>query len=132
MTLLNHHGQPIKDDANYNMILLNNIMHSESPLRRMSSRGGRAPRMMGMDVPEPSEYTDTNSLLCELVAHVKQINEELHMRHYDKEHDEQYKSEWQLVALVLDRCLLVIFFIMTSFICVIIFVNVPGDHDHKE
>ena len=119
MTLLNHQGHPIKDDSNYNMILLNNIMHNDrnSPSRRgVGSRATSRHHMMGMEVPEPAEYTDSNSILCELLAHVKQINEELHIRQVDKESDDHFKSEWRII-----------FFVMTCFTCIIIFVNVPHD-----
>ena len=71
------------------------------------------------------DYADSTGILGEMLCHVKQMNEEIHQRHVSADADEQYKSEWRMVALVLDRILLILFFIMTVFTCVVIFVNVP-------
>ena len=68
---------------------------------------------------------NSTALLSELLTHVRQINEEMHSRASGQDTDDHYKSEWRMVALVLDRILLIIFFIMTLFTCVTIFVNVP-------
>ncbi len=74
-----------------------------------------------------NEYSSSDSagVLGEMLCHVKQMNEEIHTRHVASDADEQYKSEWRMVALVLDRILLILFFTMTVFTCVVIFVNVP-------
>ena len=74
---------------------------------------------------DTSDLSDNNTVLGELLAHVRQLNEEIHQRHIGNDADEHYKSEWRMVALILDRILLILFFIMTVFTCVVIFVNVP-------
>ena len=145
MSLLHPH---LKDSEppQYNMILLNNLVHNEQrhsspPTRHVPRRPGRHPN--GIDAPliDPHlEYGvggggvggggggsggESSALLSELLQHVRQINEEMHSRASSKDTDEHYKSEWRMVALVLDRILLIVFFIMTLFTCVTIFVNVP-------
>ena len=114
------------------MILLNNLVHNERhPSPRHLPRGRHGRHANGLDASAPMdphlEYgsSDSNGILCELLSHVRQINEEMHARHSGKDTEEHYKSEWRMVALVLDRILLIIFFIMTLFTCVTIFVNVP-------
>ncbi len=141
VTLLSHNGL-MKDEPSYNMILFNNSMYnndSRDPLnrpRRLQNgpnyhgphsthsnashlgRGG----LGGCDLGEGSN----NEALYELVSHVKQINEELHQRYVSQDGDDQLKSEWRMIAVVLDRLLLIIFLIMTIFTSIIIFVNVPS------
>ena len=75
--------------------------------------------------PEPQDFADTNAILCELLSHVKQLNEEIHQRHMTGDTDDHYKSEWRMVALVLDRILLILFFCVTVFTSTVIFINVP-------
>lgn len=120
MSLLNHHTVS-KEENNYNMILMNNVAHN-SPLR---GRTRQSPLDHHHHHTDVTDYTDNGSVMCELLHHVKQINEELHSRHVNKDVDDHYKSEWRMVALVLDRMLLIIFFIITVFTSVVIFINVP-------
>ena len=123
ISLLNHHTIS-KEEPNYNMILLNSIVHNDRPSPRRV-RSQRNHHVNNIEQAEEYTCTDSNSVLCELLNHVKQINEELHGRHTNQDADEVYKCEWRMVALVLDRLLLIIFFIITVFTCVVIFVNVP-------
>lgn len=127
-TLLNH--TPHREDRppRGNMILMNNVIHSNgsahSPLRAAKLHH----RSHTTETPTQSNPFYDNSergLLTELVFHVKQINEELRQRHITRNAVDYYKSEWRMVALVLDRILLIVFFIITVFTCVIIFINVP-------
>lgn len=124
ISLLNHHTIG-KEEPNYNMILLNSIVQNDRPSpRRVGSQ--RNHHFSSLETSEAfTDSSNSNSILCELLSHVKQINEEMHGRHTTKDADEVYKSEWRMVALVLDRLLLIIFFVMTVFTCVVIFVNVP-------
>ena len=129
ISLLNHHTNS-KEEPNYNMILLNSIVHNDrpSPHRVRSHQRTTNHHVNNHHLEQQQvevDYTDSNSILCDLLSHVKQINEELHGRHTNQDADEVYKTEWRMVALVLDRLLLIIFFIMTVFTCVVIFVNVP-------
>ena len=125
MSLLNHH-QAFKDEASnsYNMVLMNNITQRESRPSPGLRRAG-VPRRTTLDHTDSGEYSDNGSVICELLHHVKQINEELHSRNVNRDVDDHYKSEWRMVALVLDRILLIIFFIVTVFTSVVIFINVP-------
>lgn len=43
-----------------------------------------------------------------------------------KEKDEKVKLEWRIVAMTMDRCLLVSFFFITVFMIAVIFLNSPG------
>ena len=130
------------------MVLLNNIMPNDrsSPRHGFTSQrngqynrhhsdlhtmgGGRKTRRERYDSPiaEPRDYegSDTNTLLYELLSHVKQVNEEIHQHLSAMETDDILKSEWRLVALILDRLLLILFFIMTCFTSIVIFINVPS------
>ena len=117
MSLLNQ--TVIKEENNYNMILLNNVGHSDRPAPMRRSRRPLDPTR------EPVDYTDNGSVICELLHYVKQINEEMHSRHINHDVDDHYKSEWRMVALVLDRVLLILFFIITVFTSLVIFINVP-------
>ena len=69
---------------------------------------------------------DTYGVLCELLSQVKQIGSDLHENHRVSEFDTLYKSEWRKVALVLDRLLLITFFVVTCITCGTIFINVPA------
>ena len=107
-------------------ILLNTIVHDRHghPLQhRMRRQPEQNHHVFGNH--DTSDLSDNNTVLGELLAHVRQLNEEIHQRHIGNDADEHYKSEWRMVALILDRILLILFFIMTVFTCVVIFVNVP-------
>ena len=107
-------------------ILLNTIVHDRHghPLQhRMRRQPEQNHHAFGHH--DTSDLSDSNTVLGELLAHVRQLNEEIHQRHIGNDADEHYKSEWRMVALILDRILLILFFIMTVFTCVVIFVNVP-------
>lgn len=114
MSLLNPRTKVEERNCN---LLLNNV-HND---RRMHPR---VRRHLLNHVGE-LDQSDSTSVLVELLNHMKQLTEELHHRHVTDDTDAHYKSEWRMVALVLDRILLLIFFIMTVFTCVVIFVNVP-------
>ncbi|KAK2147143.1 hypothetical protein LSH36_568g03027 [Paralvinella palmiformis] len=147
LTLLNHAGA-LKEEPAYNMVLLNNIMpndrssprhgfgshsssqynHNHSDVHTMTNSKSRRDRYEPSSLSEPRDYegSDTNTLLYELLCHVKQVNEEIHQHLTNQETEEIFKSEWRLVALILDRLLLILFFIMTCFTSIVIFVNVPN------
>ena len=123
----------MKDEANCN-ILLNTIHHQQGGGERApsSARGQhhqqqqqRLLRRRGLEPLEDVDLGDASSVMCEVLSHVRQLNEEIHNRHTASDSDHHYKSEWRMVALVLDRMLLILFFIITVFTCVVIFVNVP-------
>ena len=86
--------------------------------------------MTSLDQQPPSgDYHD--SIMSELLSNTRSITEEIHSRNIAKDVDDHYKSEWRMVALVLDRILLILFFLMTLFTCIVIFINVPywGDEE---
>ena len=116
VSLLHQHRAKL-DERNCN-ILLNNVHERRSVQRRVRGH-------FSNHVSDTFDQSDSGSVLLELLGHVKQLNEELHQRHASDDTEEHYKSEWRMVALVLDRILLILFFIMTVFTCVVIFVNVP-------
>ena len=107
-------GGHIVDDSGGSCNILRNTLvnHDRSPCRQYIQ-------------PEITDLSDKETVRLELLSSVRQMNDRLHMRHSNSDKDEYYKSEWRMVALVLDRLLLIVFFIMTVFICVAIFVNVP-------
>ena len=92
---------------------MNSLVHNDRPPNRHRHE------------PDLLDDPDDQSVIGDLLSHVKQLNEEIHNRHTSQEAEEHYKSEWRMVALVLDRMLLIIFFIITILTSVIIFVNVP-------
>ena len=108
-------------------ILLNTIVHDRHghPLQHRLRRQPEQNHHHAFGNHDTSDLSDNNTVLGELLAHVRQLNEEIHQRHIGNDADEHYKSEWRMVALILDRILLILFFIMTVFTCVVIFVNVP-------
>lgn len=131
VTLLNHNGL-LKEEPTYNMIMMNSILHNEAQAnnaRRLGHhQGSRRPNgniNLDRTFTEPDYMEQGDSVMQELMSHVKQINEELHQRHTAQEHEEQLKSEWRMVAHVLDRLLLILFFLMTIFTSAVIFVNIP-------
>ncbi len=107
-------------------ILLNTIVDRRGhPMQHRLRRQNLEHNHSAFGGHDNTDLTDNNAVLGELLAHVRQLNEEIHQRHIGSDADEHYKSEWRMVALILDRILLIIFFIMTVFTCVVIFVNVP-------
>ena len=108
-------------------ILLNTIVHDRHghPLQHRMRRQPEQNHHHAFGNHDTGDLSDNNTVLGELLAHVRQLNEEIHQRHIGNDADEHYKSEWRMVALILDRILLILFFIMTVFTCVVIFVNVP-------
>ena len=73
----------------------------------------------------PTDNREGGVVMGDILSHVRMVNEEIHQRHVAQDADEHYKSEWRMVALVLDRILLILFFLMTSIMSIVIFVNVP-------
>ena len=73
----------------------------------------------------PTDNREGGVVMGDILSHVRMVNEEIHQRHVAQDADEHYKSEWRMVALVLDRILLILFFLVTSIMSIVIFVNVP-------
>ena len=65
--------------------------------------------------------------LRELLFQVKLLNSNVIKKHDSQELANDYKTEWRLVALTLDRLLLCLFIIMTAFVITITFINIPAD-----
>ena len=78
-----------------------------------------------LDRHYPTDNQEGSVVMGDMLSHVRMINEEMHQRHVAQDADEHYKSEWRMVALVLDRIFLILFFLMTSIMSIVIFVNVP-------
>ena len=134
MSLLNHNNSrnhTKMEESNCN-ILLNTIVSNSDPVHRPLSRSSQTARHRRPGVSERPDVMDRynappeqNEAMCDMLSHVKMLNEEIHQRHVAKDADDHYKSEWRMVALILDRILLILFFLMTTFTCVVIFINVP-------
>jgi hypothetical protein len=74
---------------------------------------------------DPSDRSDCLNILCELASVIGQINSDLSRNNKRAHKEELRKSEWRKVALVLDRLLLITFFVITCLACTAIFANVP-------
>ena len=72
------------------------------------------------------EQTDNANVMPELLRYVKIICGEMQGKHQQDERQEHFRSEWRTIALVVDRLLLIVFFIVTAFTTAIIFINVPS------
>lgn len=139
LSLLNHHNGPIQQPfcskhlaeeqrRASNSIYLNadrhrsrlNVVHRADSLRRHID-----PFISQQDYSSSFSQPPQNDAVPEILNHVRQLNEELHVRHVNRNMEDHYKGEWRMVALVLDRLLLITFFVMTVFTGVVIFVNVP-------
>ena len=123
ISLLNHH--PVKMEETNCNILLNTIVHNDRAHHSPSRVRRPPPGPLDRDHGHSELYSETGALMFEMLSHVKQMNEEIHQRHVVDDADEHYKSEWRMVALALDRILLILFFLMTLFTCIVIFINVP-------
>ena len=119
MSLLNHNQTHAKMEETNCNILLNTIVHNER------AHGQARLRRSALDRHDPTDYPDGGVVMGDMLSHVRMMNEEIHQRHVAQDADEHYKSEWRMVALILDRILLILFFLMTSFTCIVIFINVP-------
>ena len=150
----NHPSNANHDASHFTSNILNNIGHKSTPPRNQykstwSGGGGgvsTANHRSGGGATELNDiqsasmrsyysYSDGDggsgeggSLLPELLHHVRIIADELRNKHVMDETEEQCKSEWRTVALVIDRLLLITFFIVTVFTCSVIFINVPSGH----
>ena len=113
----NSHSYVDENNIGHGGVFLNSIMH---PRDASPMRGRRR------DIMELHDSGDNSSMLQELLHHVKQLTEELHQRHINSDADTHFKSEWRMVALVLDRLLLIIFFIITVLTSTVIFLNQPN------
>ena len=114
VTLMNHGIGRADDPGGGCGIMLTTLNHHDHP----------SCHQMSPDV-EYGCMSDKEAIMADVLTNVRQLNEEIHSRHVTQDMDEYYKSEWRMVALVLDRLLLILFFILTVLICVTIFVNVP-------
>jgi len=67
---------------------------------------------------------DCYSALCDLASQCDRLTSELRQHRRRASDTERRKSEWRSVALVLDRLLLVAFFVVTCTACAFIFSSV--------
>jgi len=67
---------------------------------------------------------DCYGALCELVSQCDRLCSELRHHHRSSVDADRRKAEWRSVALVLDRLLLIMFFVVTCAACVFIFSRV--------
>jgi hypothetical protein len=74
---------------------------------------------------DQADRPDCLNILSELTTIIDQINADLRRNYKHANNEELRKSEWRKVALVLDRLLLIAFFVVTCFACTAIFANVP-------
>ena len=72
------------------------------------------------------EQNENANVLPEMLRYVKIICNEMQNKHQQDDRQEHFRSEWRTIALVVDRLLLITFFIVTSFTTAIIFMNVPS------
>ena len=87
-----------------------------------------APVARAFYLPSDSTSSDASKIMPELLHHVRIISNELQTKHKSDQQEEHYRSEWRTVALVVDRLLLITFFIITVFTTAVIFMNVPSHH----
>ena len=68
---------------------------------------------MENNITPSAEYTNISKIESEHLKRIVEVLIRLEERMVDHEHEEQVKAEWMIVAMVLDRFLLIVFALLT-------------------
>ena len=100
--------------------MLNKLNHG-SPNHNIHVRRDKEPVKQN-SFNDDHESGGAGRALNDILRHLKQFKEFTFKRQEEDNRTHYNKTEWQLIALVLDRLLLLIFTMVTITMCIIIFV----------